>query len=202
MGARHFFVMWVCMAYTGYMRGIGLSRVMCAFLLVGALGLGACAGRAPVPGGSDLTNPASFTSQNDFKERVGRIKRGMTEAEVWGILGQNSGRLERLDRPAIMLALYGTSQPALSPDAHDNGRFIASLSGYRVTYKEVEREHGLSSPIRLRTDAEGFLYTVTMIFWDGYLYEPPILAGGPVKESNSRTIFDALNPFNMIGRPF
>lgn len=159
--------------------------------------LSACAGHAPVPGGDDTTNDGFFKSEDDFKSRVSQIERGMPEAQVLDILGRSANDMTKLDRQSIIEALYGARA-----DSGTSVQFLSGLYGYRLEYKTVDKEHGLSSPIRLRTNVDGFQYKLTLIFWGGYLYDQPILAGGKVRETHSSTIFDWFSPGAVVSSAF
>jgi hypothetical protein len=54
----------------------------------------------------------------------------------------------------------------------------------------------------MKTKEDGFQYTVTLIFRDDVLYEEPIIAGGDVEGSNSKTIFEYLSPGRLVNSAF
>jgi hypothetical protein len=161
-----------------------------------------CAGVAPVPGGGDTVNGSFYKSEDDLKTRVDSLKEGMTQAEVFAKLNRKKDDFIALGRDEIMAALYGGQQYAMStfsrPD--HNRQYIQSLSGYKFTFKNIKRKHGVSSPISMRTHENGYHYTTTLIFKDGVLYEKPILSGGIVNASSSKTLFDYLNLGSVVGR--
>ena len=168
-----------------------------------ALFLTGCAGHIPVPGSSEAVNPAFYSTEQDLLERLGQLKPGMTESEVFAKLGHSGEDLMRLERSQVVTALYGSSAVEFhdgSDQPEEDSRFLQSLYGYRLEYKIIKREHGFSSPIRIRTDEKGFDYAVTLIFREGALYEKPILTGGVVNRSSSKTFFDYLNPGTIIDR--
>ncbi len=174
-----------------------------ALILSSALTISACAGKLPVPGAHDTVNQSFFVTRHDLLERLSILKVNMSEQEVFSILGHEKEDLIRLERDKILSALYGTNSINLQdglPEKENFGAFIQSLSGLSLNYKIVERKHGFSSPIRIRTDEKGFDYTVTLVFRDGFLLVPPFLTGGLINKSHSSTFFDHLDPHNIIDR--
>jgi hypothetical protein len=167
------------------------------------LALAGCAGHAPVPGGDDRVNSDFYDSPDDFLRRVRSLHPGMTHAQVFATLGHNPAEMNKLSRAEITGALYGSSSAQFDgtlAEQEQARRFLQSLYGYRLVYADVEREHGFSSPIRIRTEEGGFKYTVLLIFQNGILFDQPILSGGVVNDSSSRTLFDVLNPLGMINK--
>lgn len=170
------------------------------------LALAACAQLAPVPGGTDSVNPSFYSAKEDFLARLGTLQPGMSEADVMAHLGRKEEELIRLKRDEVMIALLGTSNVEIRDGAQEtaaDGSQLQSIYGYRLNYRVVERHHGFSSPIRVRTDESGFDYAVTLLFRDGKLAERPIITGGEINASSSKTFFDFLNPgtaVNRIGR--
>jgi hypothetical protein len=165
------------------------------FLLAG------CAGVAPVPGGNETRNDTYYASEQDLKSRLDSMKPGMPRDKVFDILGRNKQDFVLLDRHDIRLAVLGGDN-ALLPEtmATKYGPdVIRQLTGYRLYYKSVKRDIGFASPIRLRTDERGFDYALTLIFRRGVLFEDPLLSGGIVKQSHSRTLFDILTPALILG---
>lgn len=161
------------------------------------LSLGACAGVAPVPGGTDAQNRPFFESGAELKRKVAELKPGMTEDEVFAHLNCPKEKLVLLDRIGIRRALFGGENAPLpgTPEQQvEIQNFLQHAYGYRLDFKDVKRKHGFSSPIRIRTDETGFSYTVTMIFHHGKLLERPIISGGIINNANSQTLFDFLNP--------
>ncbi len=151
----------------------------------------------PVPGGSDSINGSAFSSAGDFRARVDQLQPGMGESQVFANLGRNREDMTRLGRDEIVRVLYGGSAMQLLDNAserEDTRAFLGSLYGYRMSFRNTKKEHGFSSPIRVKTQESGYDYTVNLIFQNGILFEKPILAGGMVNDSSSRTLFDYLNP--------
>jgi len=114
---------------------------------------------------------------------------------------------------SINISFYGTKEELLArltglvpgtpeKEEDDTSRedVLHALYGYRLNYKNVKRRHGFSSPIRVRTDEKGFSYAVTLIFYEGWLFEKPIVTGGVINESSSATIFDFLNLGTVVDR--
>ncbi|MBU6235895.1 MAG: hypothetical protein KGQ41_08620 [Alphaproteobacteria bacterium] len=169
----------------------------------GVFALCACAGVAPVPGGTDAINPTYYASETDFKTRVGQLQAGMPEEHVLTVLGRGRDELKQLSRNEILTALYGSNTTQSLGAGVERERTIAfmqSLYGYQLRYKDVAKDHGFVNPFRIRTEEEGFDYTVNLIFKDGALLEKPDLSGGVVHERSSSTFFDYLNPGSIIGR--
>ncbi|HEY8964013.1 MAG TPA: hypothetical protein VIN59_06080 [Alphaproteobacteria bacterium] len=163
--------------------------------------LAACAGKAPVPGGTETTNATYYSSQDDFKSRVGRLQAGMPEDLVFQILQKTRDDLVRLSRNEIVVVLYGANSMQMMntfEEREANRLFLQSLYGYRMTYKDVKKKHGFASLIRIRTDESGFNYTVNLVFQNGILLETPVIEGGLVHESESRTFFDYLSPGTVM----
>lgn len=156
-----------------------------------------------MPGGSDTINRSFYTTKDNLLEVISTLHAGMTEEEAFTALGHNKNELVQLERDQIITALYGSSTVEFQdglPDHEDSRAFLQSLYGYKLNYKIVEREHGFSSPIRIRTDESGFDYIVTLVFREGVLYAEPILSGGLVNRSSSKTIFDYFNPGSIYDR--
>jgi hypothetical protein len=158
--------------------------------------LGGCAQAFPVPGGTDAVNASYYNTKEDFLTRVSAIDVGMTEKEVLARLERSEDDMIRLKRDEIMMAMTGTNNiefKGADAGPQSSRNVIRSLQGYRLNYKAVERKHGFSSPIRIRTDEKGFDYTVTLIFRKDRLLEKPILTGGVVNNFSSKTFFDLIN---------
>lgn len=165
--------------------------------MLGFATLTACAGVAPVPGGTDEQNRPYFESGGDMKAKVAELKPGMSEEAVFKHLNCRKEQLTQLDRIGIRRALLGGENAPLpgTPEQQlEIYKFLQTSYGYRLDFKDVKRKHGFSSPIRIRTEESGFSYTVTMIFHDGRLLEKPIIAGGIINGTSSQTLFDFLNP--------
>ena len=174
-------------------------RSLCFIVMLAALP--ACAGWAPVPGGDDKVNSGFYSGSQDFLGRVNRLRPGMKQGEVFSILGRDAGEMTKLSRAEINAALYGGSSARFDGslvEQEQARKFLQSLYGYRLEYAEVEREHGFSSPIRVRTEEEGFKYDVLLVFQSGRLFDKPILSGGAVADSSSKTLFDFLNPYSLF----
>ena len=161
------------------------------------LATGGCAGYAPVPGGDATTNKNFYESDIDMKARLATLETGMSRAEVFERLGRKEEDFITLERESIIQALLGGSDASISSmlDGWETEwEFIQSLSGYRLNFKVVGREHGLDSPIGMRTDETGFSYSAVLVFRHDQLFEKPIVSGGIVHTTTSKTIFDYLSP--------
>jgi hypothetical protein len=164
------------------------------------LALAGCAD-APMPGGEDTVNATYYTAADDFKARVDQLQPGMGESQVLSILGRTRNDMTRLGREQIVSALYGGSAVQMLDNAAERDQtrlFLNSLYGYRLEYKNVIKHHGFASPIRLRTIEQGYSYTVNLIFQNGVLLERPVLAGGIINDTQSRTLFDYINPGTFL----
>lgn len=166
--------------------------ITCVFLI---LCLSACAGRAPLPGGGETSNINFYASHEEMKQKVHSLRPGMDQARVFEILGHDEKEMTALTREEVRRALTGGENAPLpetisvyGPDA------LQTVEGYRFTFTNVKRKHGFSSPIRIRTDESGFRYTVTLVFMDTVLLEDPMVTGGVVNDSRSRTLFDLFTP--------
>lgn len=169
--------------------------------LAALLALSACAGRAPVPGGDEAVNEKFYSSPAELQHRVNQLRPGMSHGQVFAILDRHAAELTKLSRAEIAGALYGSHNAQIDGTLAEQERaraFLQTLYGYRLEYANVEREHGFSSPIRIRTNREGYRYTVLLVFRHGRLFDQPILFGGSVKDSSSKTLFDYLNPFGVL----
>ncbi len=167
-------------------------------IILSTLLLTACAGVLPVPGGSDTTNKSFYISKGDMKERIEKLKIGMSKDKVFSTLGRNKEELVLLNREQLVTALFGGDKPA-SNNWNGSGiindrYFIQSLSGYRLNYKIIKRKHGIKNPITVQTDQVGFDYSAILIFQNDYLYEKPIISGGVIDNSSSKTLFDFITP--------
>lgn len=174
-------------------------RLFKTTLAAAVLLLAACADYAPVPGGTDNINPSFYTTREDLLHRLDGIDPGMAEKAVMAKLGRKEGELTRLKRDDIMTALLGSNIVTFEDDA-TRENILHELYGYKLPYKAVKRKHGFTSPIRIRTDEKGFSYTVILIFYRGLLFEKPLVSGGVINESSSRTFFDYLSPGTIIDR--
>lgn len=177
-------------------------KVMARWLiLVMVVMLGACAGKAPVPGGTETVNAGYYNTQDDFKARVGKLQAGMPEDLVMNILDRKAEDFIRLSRNEVVVALYGANSMQMMNSFQEreaNRQFLQSLYGYKLHYRDVKKNHGFASLIRLRTEEAGFSYTVNLIFQNGILLEKPVIEGGAVHETESRTFFDYLSPGTVM----
>ena len=183
---------------------MSLSRLIClsAFFACLLLSLTGCAQYAPVPGGDDTENSTFYKSDEDLKKTVNSLQVGMTEEEVFKILGHDKDSIPKMSREEIVSSLYGGSNADFNGTLRDQElarSFLTSLNGYKLEYKIVKRKHGFSSPIRIRTTEKGYDFTLNVVFQHGALFEKPILSGGPVNKTSSKTLFDYLNPLAIIG---
>ena len=177
-----------------------VMALMCASVLFGANG---CAGVMPVPGGNETVNESFYETKEDLLSRLETITPGMSEKEVFKALDRHENDFQRLTRQEVVTALLGTSNVEFKDGAEEqnyNQHLLQTLYGFRLSYQIVKRKLGFSSPIRIRTDEKGFDYIVTLIFKDGVLFEKPILSGGVVNASSSKTFFDYLNPGTVMDR--
>ena len=173
---------------------MGLTKRLAAvvFLLMVSLEMTACANILPVPGGTEAANESYFKSADDLKARVEVLQPGMAEAEAFSNLGRTREEFLALDPEEIWRIGLGRG---IIPAAKTRGWDATdALTGYRIRYKAVTRRHGLSSPVRIRTDESGFSYELTLLFRNGRLLDKPILSGGSVNEVRSHTLFDYLTP--------
>ncbi|HEY8190244.1 MAG TPA: hypothetical protein VIF12_06125, partial [Micavibrio sp.] len=157
----------------------------------------------PVPGGDDQQNTSFYKTETELKLRVAQLRPGMNKALVFSILGREERDFSRLDRPAITAALYGGSGAGFNGTLEQQEKarlFLQSLEGYRLPYRSIDKEHGFTSPIRVKTNERGYNYVLTLIFQNGVLFDQPSLSGGKVEESSSRTFFDYLSPGLLISR--
>jgi hypothetical protein len=180
-------------------RGSALRAVLLCALALPLLA--ACAQYAPVPGGSDAVNSTFYKSDDDLKKIIDRLQVGMTQKQVFDTLGHPASTFPKMSREELVSALYGGNNADFSGTLRDQElarNFLNSLSGYRLEFANVKRRHGFSSPIRVRTMEKGFDYTANLIFQNGYLFEKPMLSGGPVNKVSSRTLFDYLNPLTIV----
>ncbi|MBI3441689.1 MAG: hypothetical protein HY052_07840 [Proteobacteria bacterium] len=157
-----------------------------------------CEGYAPAPGGTDEVNSSFYTTKDDFMARLASIVPGMSQEDVLANLGRKEGDLIRLKRDEVLVALLGTNNITLKDNDLGQDQ-LRSLYGYKLSYRSVERKHGFASPIRVQTDEKGFDYTITLIFRDGVLFEKPIITGGVVNSSSTKTFFDLLTPGSIAG---
>lgn len=174
-----------------------------ASLYMVALLVAGCAGVAPVPGGGETINAAYYQSSDDFRTRVGLLNPGMGESQVMSILGRTRDDMTQLSRDEVVKALYGGATVQMLDTAHEREetrQFLESLYGYQLQYKDVTKHHGFVSPIRISTREEGFAYTLNLVFQNGILMERPVLAGGAVNDTSSRTVFDYINPGTVLAQ--
>ena len=181
--------------------GFTLRAARILIYILATAALAGCAGVAPVPGGSDTINESFYKDKEDMLARLEGLKPGMPQGLVMQRLGRNEGELQKLRRDEITSALLGSNNIQYERGLENlRSTAIHSLYGYKLVYKNVERDHGFSSPIRVRSSETGFSYTVTMVFHKGRLFEYPMVSGGIVNASNSRTVFDYLNPGMIVSR--
>lgn len=163
--------------------------------------LNGCAGSLPVPGGDEQVNSKAYTSQQDLLDRVHALQIGMSLNLVLTMLKKNESDLVLLSRPEIMTALYGGGNSGFNGtyEQQEQARaFLQTLSGYKLQYINTEKDHGFSSPIRIKTHESGYNYVLTLVFQNGRLFDKPALSGGLVDEYSSKTVFDYLNPGNIV----
>lgn len=146
-----------------------------------------------------------------MKKRIAELQVGMTKSAVFAHLDRQEEHFILLSRSEVMSALNGGSRsnPNMHYASYGYGGYgygynyannLQAFTGYKLIFKNVRRKHGLSSPIAMRTDESGFSYSAVFIFHNGYLYEKPVLSGGAVDASSTKTIFDYLSPESVIGR--
>lgn len=174
-------------------NSLGLYLCLCAIMIFAA-----CSPKAPVPGGTNAVNENFYKSKDEFLQKLDSIHYGMSEQEVFQILNRQPRELVRLKRDEIVMALLGADNITFKDSLQDKD-LLQSLYGYRLTYKRVKRVHGFSSPIRIRTKEDGFEYNAVLVFRDGRLFERPILTGGVVDATSSKTFFDLLSPSTIFG---
>ncbi|TAL27736.1 MAG: hypothetical protein EPN97_16720 [Alphaproteobacteria bacterium] len=172
-------------------------NLMAASFMAFFLALSACTSVVPVPGGTDANNENYFKSADDLREHVGKLQAGMEEAAVFSALERERNDFLQLNPEDVWrLALSrGVVAGGDNPVAGAPG----ALTGYRLRYKSVTRRHGMSSPIRIRTDESGFSYELTLLFRNGRLLDNPVLSGGAVNEVRTHTLFDYLTPATTFG---
>jgi hypothetical protein len=175
------------------------ARISLIFTLVLMSG---CAGSwSSLPSGGEDVNINHYTTPDDLMVRVNTLQPGWAEQAVFAQLGRAPAELTRLQREDILKSLYGSSQVEFrggSVGQDSQSQFLQSLYGYSLMYKNVKREFGFTSPFRIRTDESGYDYTVTLIFQGGRLYARPIVTGGLINKSSSKTLFDYISP-SMLG---
>lgn len=165
-----------------------------------ALLLGGCVGQ--LPGGSDSVNKSYYTSNADLEAWVTSLEPGMSKGETFARLGRVEKDFKRLTRSQIVGALFGGEDAGIPVHFYTDENILAfldSLEGYRIEHRNVKRRHGLSSPIRLQTDATGYDYVLNLVFKDGKLYQKPYLTGGKINAVSTKTLFDYLDPGIAIG---
>ena len=183
--------------------GAGAIWAKCGFglaVLAMLLSLSACAGA--LPGGSDSINKSYYDSNADLETWVNSLEVGMSREETFARLGRVQKDFRRLARNEIVGVLFGGEDAGIPVHFYTDENilsFLDSLEGYRIDYKTVKRRHGFTSVIRVQTDAKGFDYRLNLIFKDGKLYQKPVLTGGQVNTTSSKTIFDYLTPGLILG---
>jgi len=175
---------------------------VCFTVLIATTAVG-CAKGLPAPGGTTNTNEYTYKDRHDFLNKVGTIKPGMTEEEVFASLEHDKDEFLTLEKEQIVKSLYGSSEIVGNyEDEHgksiEGKKLLLSLYGYRLHYKLIKRSHGFSSPIRVSTKETGFEYTLSLIFRKGKLYSDPIITGGKVNKTSSHTLFEYLTPGNIV----
>lgn len=156
-----------------------------------------------MPGGDETTNRTFYKTDEELLDAIDRLQPGMSEDRVFSALARRREDFTKLDRSEILKVLYGGSDAELESrfeEQESTNHLLQSLYGYRFTFKIVKREHGFTSPIRIRTDESGYNYTVNLIFRDGVLFEKPAISGGVVNNTRSGTLFDYLNPGLILNR--
>lgn len=185
----------------GKTRSRFYTLALCLFLAL-PLALAGCAGT--LPGGTESANRKYYDGDKDLKIWMEELQPGMTMPEVMARLGRTRNDFTRLTRAEVISVLFGgrdSGIPDIFKTDEDIQLFLESLDGYRFDYKMIKRKHGFTSPIRIQTDSSGFNYSVNIVFRNGKLYQKPILSGGKVESSNTKTIFDYLNlgmAFNAV----
>jgi hypothetical protein len=170
-----------------------LLAVALSFLCV------ACAGA--LPGGSDSINQNFYQNGDQLKEFADTLQPGMPRDEVFARLGRVEKDFKRLHRNEIISVLFGGRENGVPVSFNPDGdikSFLESLDGYNLSFKQVKRRHGFTSPIRIQTDEEGFGYQLDLIFRNGLLLEKPFVTGGRITGADTNTIFDYLNPGTLL----
>ena len=159
--------------------------------------LGGCTGALSLPGGDDSNNSGSYASPDALLSKLNAMQPGMAAQDVFVRLGRAPTDMNRLQKMEILQALYGSSNVQFSGGLlgrDTQSQFLSSLYGYSLNFKSVKKDMGFSNPFRIRTDEHGYDYTVVFVFQDGKLYAPPIVTGGTVQKSSSKTLFEFLTP--------
>lgn len=180
-----------------------INKMTAAMMVMAAsLLLTACVGA--LPGGSEDVNAKFYESDAILKQWVADLQPGMTKAEVFARLGRTQSDFIKLNRGEIVGVLFGSKDMGVPYQQQANDEniqtFLNSLEGYRLMFKSIKKRHGFRSPIRIQTDSKGFDYILNLVFRDGFLYEKPILLGGVVTGTNSKTLFDYLNPGTFLNQ--
>ena len=182
------------------MRKFIFSFVM---ILASPLLLGACSGILPVPGGGETINRQFYESDKEMKRLVSEVKQGDSKKEVFTHLRRVENDFILLTRDEIMATLYGGQRLEFVQNLSNplkERSFLQDLRGYRLVFKKVKRKHGIHTPISMRTKEGGYSYAVTFIFKNDALYEDPVLSGGMIDATSTKTVFDYLSPANALGR--
>jgi len=160
-----------------------------------------CAGQ--LPGGIETQNTRYYASPDVLERWTASLEPGMSKGEVFARLGRLESDFRRLGREEIVAALFGGNNagvPAGFLPPKEIRAFLNTLDGYELVYKDVGKRHGFTSPIRVRTDANGYDYKLRLIFRNGKLLEKPVLLGGVVHNYSTATLFDYLSPGIVIDK--
>ena len=165
--------------------------------------LSGCAGIMPLPGGKDTINHAFYKTDIDLKSRIASLEEGMPRDEVFAFLERHEDDFILLSREEIVTNLYG-GQPIAGVQSVSSPIYsretLQALTGYKLMFKKVKRKHGVSSPIAMRTNETGYSYTAIFIFKNDELYEKPVLSGGAVDTSSTKTLFDYISPRTIMSQ--
>jgi len=156
-----------------------------------------CAAILPVPGGGETINKDFYESGAEMKQLVSEVKKGASKEDVFEHLKRSEDHFILLTREQIMSNLYGGQnlefvQNKKTPLKERN--FLQDLKGYQLVFRKVKRKHGVHTPVSMRTNEYGYGYTATFIFKNDVLYEDPVLSGGLIDATSTKTVFDSLSP--------
>lgn len=169
-----------------------------SFFLITTISISACAS-LPISLGEQQVNATLFENPQDLQERVATFEPGMSETEVFSILGisRSTPNLEWLDDITINTIQNYNAQMTGVPaeiEAYRQSRRLKKQTGIQLPYRFVEDFGYLDTPLNIVTKSTGFDLRLVVIFEDDEL----VYWKYPVGTENVET----MKSFSIIGKAF
>ncbi|MBI2055984.1 MAG: hypothetical protein HYT37_01235 [Candidatus Sungbacteria bacterium] len=143
-------------------------------------------------------NPMLYESPQEFSERSGLLKQGMSETELFAVMKVERGKtaeLTQLDANDIVSYVRGCIQP-LAPAvvANEISAECALYNGWALPYASIQpsASFGLTLPeiFELIVTTEGYDLKLIAVFRDGKLWKPFVSGRAVIGNTETYYIWD------------